>query len=302
MKAIFTAVLLFNSTAFAAGAVLAEGSLSQESSSQLSSEISAARLRDPGAFEALRQVHGRLGELDARKRGRTAPIASVLRALGDRALWPMVDQLAFDGLPRDGLADSAWHAWRTGLVEAVGDLREPQLRDLFVKLVEQPADSGGVTRAAVNGLGLLGDDDSLAQLLRLARGPNRPVLLAGLGYCRRLSAAEELARAARSQDDAASLKAIIQSLSDVGNAWAWQTPAATARSEEAAVRSTAARALLQVFLKQDGNLRAAASNGLMVVDAKETVALIEGARSQATPEQSAALDELAARFASNPTR
>ena len=70
-----------------------------------------------------------------------------------------------------------------------------------------------------------------------------------------------LAAALVSHPTDATASSVVKSLGDVGNAWAWKTPGATAKDEEAAVRETAARALVSAFVSYDGSVRQAASNG-----------------------------------------
>ena len=65
--------------------------------------------------------------------------------------------------------------------------------------------------------------------------------------------------------------AAVKSLGLVGNAWAWQTPSvAVHASEERAVRSMAAAALLQLFIANPDPIRQEAANQLLVVAAPET--------------------------------
>jgi hypothetical protein len=91
----------------------------------------------------------------------------------------------------------------------------------------------------------------------------------------------------------------VKSLGHVGSAWAWKTLAD--RSDEAASRETAARALVTAFVQYDGEVREAAAKALLVVDDSHTVALIEAARRGAPADVALALDELARRVANNPT-
>src|SRR5436853_7659883 len=71
----------------------------------------------------------------------------------------------------------------------------------------------------------------------------------------------------------------FDSLADVGNAWAWKTPQVREHAgDEAEVRRTAAAALVAVFLRSQGSLRDAASNGLMAADAPGTPSLIAAAQ------------------------
>ena len=92
----------------------------------------------------------------------------------------------------------------------------------------------------------------------------------------------------------------MSALGHVGSAWAWQTLAD--RSQEAASREIAARALVSAYVQYAGDARDAAERALLVVDEQHTDALIEAARRGASTDVALALDELARRFARNPMR
>ncbi len=291
---------LLATAAFGNGAVISPSALPVDVAAQYEQEIAAARLRDPGSFALVEALHHGLGKMDENKRGRMAPVASRLRKLGPSASWALLEQAAFRGLPRDRLTDSAWTAWTSGLVDALGQAGDGQLAPFFLAVVDRSA-SDAATRAAVNGLGTIGDDAAVRTLLSRATGEKRGAVLAGLGSCRRLSCAETISQALKQTTDAEEARLLVLALADVGNAWAWQTPAARAKTEEQAVRSLAASSLVSAFVRFDGRTRQAASNALMVVDARETVALIARAKVDAREDGlRAELDGLTARFAANP--
>src|SRR5690606_6309435 len=102
---------------------------------------------------------------------------------------------------------------------------------------------------------------------------------AGMGECRHLRVVEELARRLRDAPDDDMARAAARSLGRAGNAWAWRT--ISDHRDEARIRETAARALVDAYVNRDGEARDAASNALMVVDAPETARIIEAARQAA---------------------
>jgi hypothetical protein len=159
-------------------------------------------------------------------------------------------------------------------------------------------------RAAAFALGALGTDQATQRLLALARSPHGDAVRAGMGSCRRAPVAEELAHALAREQRPVVRRALIDSLAEVGNAWAFRTRAvAVSADEQARIRSRAARALLEAFVHDRGSLRDAADNALMVVDAADTPALIASLRARSDDgELRAALDRLAARLSRNPTR
>jgi RNase P/RNase MRP subunit POP5 len=161
-----------------------------------------------------------------------------------------------------------------------------------------------VLRASAEALGRLGTDTAAARLVSLSEGDGdrREAVLWGMGTCRRTAVAQALADALHTGPPVVLAKRIVQSLGEVGNAWAWRTLPASARQEEREVRELAAQALLDAYLSFDGEVRQAASNALMVVDFSGTPALIRDAREDRSAAELALLDALAARFAKNPAR
>jgi hypothetical protein len=219
----------------------------------------------------------------------------------------MVEELAFEATPRGELTDSAWTAWRAGLVEAIGTWRDPRTEPVLRAVLDGDDTDSLLIRVAAEAVGRLGTDAGAARLVELAStpGPKQAAVLAGMGGCRRVVAVDALTRALAANPDAETAVAIVKSLGTAGNWGAWSTPALDPlRGEEEAVRSKAARALVDAFTTWDGHVRRAASNALMVVDWAGTPALIAEARATAgaDPVVLDALDALAARFAKNPAR
>src|SRR5687768_6547193 len=110
-------VTLMSLQAFAQGVLISPAQLPPDARRQLSFQIDAARKSDAASFEALAQLRQKLGALDAQKRGRQAPISPALRQLGPKALYPMIQEAAFSAPPRGDLKNTAWQAWKLGLLE-----------------------------------------------------------------------------------------------------------------------------------------------------------------------------------------
>jgi hypothetical protein len=292
------------SAAAPAGVMIAPDKLPEKARVALVVEIEAAKRERPKVFQALASVRADLPALDAHKRGRFAPVTSILKSMGKDALLPMLEELAFRGQPQGDLTDSAWIAWRAGMIDAVGMLRDPRAESVLVAILDGPETEFHIVRAASAALGRLGSDTAAQKLITMAKvtGAKQRAVLAGMGECRRQSIALALSEAAMATPDAATAKVITHSLGDVGSAWAWKTSIVAASGEEAPVRAIAAKALVGVFVAHDGDVRKTASNALMVVDDPSTPALIAAAKKGASPELAAALDALAQRFAKNPTR
>lgn len=286
------------------GVLLGPGGLAPSERAALVADIQKARSATPAAFAAVADLRARLGELDAAKRGRFAPIGPMLKRIGPDGLLPMLEHVAIDSPPRKGLTDTAWSAWRVGLLEAIGTLRDARSAPVLVAVLDGPETDFGVVRAAAAALGKLGTDAAAAKLVAMAKtaGPKQKAVLAGMGHCRRTVVAQVLAAAIAARPDEGTAEDVVRSLGDVGSAWAWDTPVVSASGERKAVQAIAAKALVEAFVAYGGKVRKTASNALMVVDDPSTPALAQAAKQGASAEVRAALDELVQRFANNPTR
>lgn len=297
MKTLAAVLWLWSVQALAQGVVLSPSQLPVEARRALQAQVEAARKSDPAAFEALAQVRASLPALDAQKRGSQPVVSPILKDLGPKALAPIISELAFTARPRGELGNGAWQAWRLALIEVLGEQQSAAAAPVFLTILRSAESDFELNRLAAAALGSRNDDEAARALVTLSAGPKREAVLAGMGACRRPVIAQTLAQAVSTTNDAKTLTLLSKSLGVVGNSWAWRTLPA---GEGQAVRATAARALLQAFVKSDGHARQAASNALMVVDAPETIALIREAKK--TVADAAALTALEQRFAKNPAR
>ncbi len=286
----------------ASGIVTSAERLPEKARAALSIEIETAKRERPRSFQAVGQLRQDLPMLDTQKRGRFAAIAPMLKPLGKEALLPMLEELAFRGKPQGTLTDSAWIAWRAGVIEAVGMLRDPRAEPVLVAILDGAETEYHVVHAAAAALGRLGTDAAVSKLVAMAKvaGVKQKAVFAGMGECRRTSIATALSSAAALATDAELARVIAHSLGDVGSAWAWQTPVIAASGEEAPTRAIAAKALVDMFIVHEDSVRKMVSNALLVVDDSSTPGLIEAAKKGASPELAAKLDALTQRFARNP--
>lgn len=236
-------------------------------------------------------LKSRVPELDANKRGRLATsLRPALESLGADALPELLEA---SQAPRDpAWADSAALAWQASLLEAMGTLADPRARAVFEKVLADTSSHFLVQRAAAEGLAKLGDSATLLPLI------GSDAVVAGIGALRTVQVARALAAELATHPADARAKLIVRALSDVGNAWAWKT--LKAREAEQATRHEAAAALVQAFVAYDGEVRQAASNALLVVDAAATPALI--AQAKAGAKNVVELEALQARLTKNPLR
>jgi HEAT repeat protein len=293
------------STAFAReGVVLNPSALRAPDRSSLADQIAKARANNPTVFANVAKLRTDLPQLDAHKRGRFVPVARLLRGLGRDALLPMLEELAVDAPARGSMTNSAWTAWRVGLVESVGSLRDPRSAPVLIAILESPHTDFMLIRAAAAAYGKLGTDQVAQDLIRLSRtkGPKQRAILAGMGHCRRIVVASELARVLSTRPDPDTAVRVARSLGDLGSAWAWETSSLAGNKEGPAVRSVAAQALMDAFVSYDGEVRAMATKALLVVNDPSTPGLISAARSQASADLLPALDRLQRHYANNPIR
>lgn len=302
---VFGALSAASSDASAAeGVVIGPGQVPSAARAALLAEIQKARQSNPAPFLAVAAVRAQLAELDANKRGRLAAVTPYLKSIGAEALFPMLAELAVDAPARGDLTDTAWAAWRIGLLEATGAIRDPRSEAVMIAILESPETDFAVVKAAAEALGKVGSDRAAAKLVLLSKasGPKQAAILAGMGECRRVLTTEALAKTLAVTTDIATAKLVIRSLGNAGSAWAWKTPIIQVSGEEAVVRRTAAKALVSAFVAFEGEARKAAEKSILVVADPSTPALIESAKKNASPALAAELDALAARFAKSPIR
>src|SRR5690606_33866457 len=123
--------------AHARGRVLSPEALPESSRTLLAAQIERARVTTPDSFLQLDRALEAVPKLDERKRGRLAPVSPMLKRLGQDALWPMVERLAFDAKEAPAEA-SAGLALDVGLIEAAGYLRDPRAAPVWRAVLEGP--------------------------------------------------------------------------------------------------------------------------------------------------------------------
>jgi len=289
--------------ASAAGLVIDAGRV--PGNRELTSQIAAARAAHPDVFATVAQVKAMADKLDATKRGgRVAPMGRTFKQLGPEALWPLLEVLAFDVGLEAPATEGGKLSLAVGLLEAVGALQDSRAAPVLEAIVSFESANPVVTRAAAEAYGFLQTDAVAERLIALGRGSSAHAraVREGMGSCRRVVIAKALVDALDAATDVREQVELSRALGDVGNSWAWQTPAVTARSEEREVKLTAVRGLLRSYLERTGDARQAAGNALLVVDSKDLPALIAAAVARGNAEQRAALQALQARLERNPVR
>ena len=310
MASLFCGLALSTPASATPGLALDSTKLAPPSRATLRSNIDKARLADPAAFHDVREIVLHAREADKKSRGRKAPNSLQLAGLGTKALMPMLELVAFDAssfasVPGASAGDADARADRASvardLIEAIGLLKDARSMPVLVAILERDSDAL-TTRTAAEAVARMDSDEAANALvanLEKATGERATAILAGMGSCHRTLVARTLADRLAAHPDDATARAIIKSLGHVGSAWAWKT--LSDRSEEAASRETAARALVNAYVHYGSDAREAAAKALLVVDDAHTTTFMEAARRGAPADTALALDELARRFASNPT-
>ena len=304
--ALLAALTALPARAEAAGLALDGAALPAPARTALRAEIDAASKQVPALFGQAYAIAQSANALDEASRLRGAPLTLAFKALGPRALHPMLEMLVFDGhAPRD-LTPSAERALRLGLLEAVGIVRDARAVPVLSAVLDRSRDEA-TTRAAAEGLGRIGTDEAFAVVAgalgkaRAAHDAERErVLFEGVGAFKRTAAAKLLAAKLAAHPDEATARVLARALGSVGNAWAWQ--ALADRAEEADARDAAARALALALPAYRAEARGAIEKALLVVVAPGTKGHLAEARKGASADGVAVIDALEARLAKNPTR
>lgn len=281
------------------GAQAAAFRLPAQPFAELRRDVARARAGDARSFAIVSDLVTLAPAANAQARARRAPVALYLAKLGPPALMPMLEMLAID--PPRGVSAEDAPAVRLDLIEAVGLLRDPRGLPVLSAILDDPTEDEDVTRTSSEAIARIGTDEAASKLVSaLATAPEgrTRAIVAGMAECRRLRVTEAIAERLRTAGDEPMALAAARALGRAGNAWAWRTK--SERSEEARIRETAARALVDAFVRRKGEARTAAANALLVVDAPLTPALISEAKKTASLETIQALDSLTARLAKSP--
>jgi hypothetical protein len=281
------------------GVVLAPSDLEAAQLKVLRRDVAAHRAAHPAVFSAVQGVLAQAAIQDKRRRGRFASLTRALDALGPDALLPMLEQLALQGVERGPLTPTAWLAVRVSLIESVGRKRDvravPVLSRIAVKNQEY-----WVVRAAAEALGRIGNPDATQLLVSMATTPGekRRAVLSAIGDCRRPVIVSTLDGLLRGKLEYEERRLALAALGDVGNAWAWETPELKQRGEASVVRSGAAHALVQAFVRHhaDATLAREIQKSLLVVEDPSTPDRIEGAKQGADKLLAQRLDALKQKY------
>jgi len=293
--AVAVAAATVSGSACASGAVLSPSDVPAAARGQLEIAIAQAHKDDPRSFDDVAALRRRLPELDARKRGDVVTVALPLEDMGQRALWPIVEELAFAAEPPGDLAPGAWRDWRLALIEALGLLHDVRTEAIVLALLAKRDADVPLLRASVEAAGRLGTRATIAKILTLkpADPALRRAMLEGMGECHALACVQTLSAALAATQDRETTTIVARALGRAASSWAWQTPALAATGEGPTVRAAAAKALMNALPSSSaGSTREALFRALGVVEDPSTAQLARDLRKKADPELARDLDKL----------
>lgn len=287
------------------GVIIGPGELSRPARARLTRQLRGALRASPRLFTAVARLRATLPALERRQRarGRLVAVVRPLRALGRRGLMPMLRELAVDARPRGPLSELAWRGWRVSLLEAVGSLRDARAEPVLRAILAAKEPDSIVLRAAAVALGRRGTAGVARTLIRLSNAPDSDpaVLIPALGQCRRAVVARALASMLGQAGKRPSRDALVAAaLGQVGNAWAWQTPAVARSGEGEATRKLAMTALVGHYPALLPRTRETAIKSLLMVAHPGTRAAVAAAKKKARGgDHAEALAGLQARLAAS---
>lgn len=295
---------LSSSLARADGVMLAPSALDAKARVALEAAIKHDKTKNAAAFAEVAKARAELADLDAQKRGRLAALTPRLKALGPSAVLAMLNELAFDAKGKGALTDTAWQAWKLGLLEASSMLRDARSEPVYVAVLEGAESDAALVKAASEALARLSTDTAASKLVALSKktGAKQVSIVTGMGHCRRAVVADHLASMLAGASDADLVKGLARALGDVGSAWAWKTTTVqqAAPGEEAKTRLAAAKALVDAYATAPTAARDMLMKAVLVVDHPQTGALVASAKKSASASGQKLLDELLAKFQASP--
>jgi len=290
------------SAARAEGVLLRVEALEESARARLKAGVEQARRDDPGAFVELAEVKRTFPYPEIIPRGGGLSPVVGLRDLRSRGLWPILNELALEAAPGVTLDEPLLASWRVGLLSALGNLEDERTNDVLRAVVASDA-APEIVGVAAAALSRLCTDANLAFLIEQSHRPreHRSRILTGMSQCHRRAAAERIGEALRATDSPEERWRFIEALGGVGNVGAWSTPSLARTGEGDATRETAARILVEAFLRfEDVSFQYPITHSLLVIDWPGTVEMLERGLDSENAEQKEAAARLKLRLESSP--
>ncbi len=223
----------------------------------------------PDLFEAVDQVRDAVIAYHRAGAWRPMNVALLLDGLGEERLLPLLWALASDDPFALGMGLGAWVAWRVGVIESIGRLRDPRSVPPLLSIARGDHPQAAVRRAAVAAIGRTGDAGGIAAAIAVAEesSRHRAAVVEGLGQARRPAAASYLLDVFKATDDPTLRRAAVRALGEWGNLEAWRTPALSPWKEEGdAVRPAIVEALVDAYPNADSVIQTEISKTLQLID------------------------------------
>lgn len=269
------------SHAFADGLAVKPAALKASVKTSLETDIAAAKVSKKAVRDLVRNVQGVRPEVYKQAQNPVPEASRELSRLGNDALMPMLESLAFDASQRE-LAANEREALTVGMLFAVGKIRDAKASPVLRAVFESQTSSTAIATEAAVALGkLCGDAEREALKAQLGEGkPLRQAAVAGLAECRNADAVTLLAPIAKDTSSAIRIQA-VKSLGTVGSSWAWRTHGEDKQAEALAVRNAAATALLEAFIA-NADTRTEAKRAMLRTESTTLFAKVQSAKAAAT--------------------
>ncbi len=269
------------SLAFADGLAVKPAALKASVKSSLEADIASAKVSKKAVRDLVRNVQGVRPEVYKQAQNPVPEASRELSRLGDDALMPMLESLAFDASQRE-LAVNEREALTVGMLFAVGKIRDAKASPVLRAVFESQASSTAVAMEAAVALGkLCGDAERDALKAQLAVGkPLRQAAVAGLAECRNAESVTLLAPIAKDTSSEIRIQA-VRSLGTVGASWAWRALGEAKQAEALTVRNAAAAALLDAFIA-NADARTEAKRAMLRTESTTLLGKVQAAKAAAT--------------------
>ncbi len=284
------------------GLVLTARQLPAGTADHLRALVDASRKQYPGTFQALGQVKGctRVGYQNNRN---PKPVCyHEFHGLGVEGVPAMLDALLLHDPTALYSTDVEKRAVIAGLLRAVGVARDVRAGDLLQLIFATPGVVDVAQAEAAQALGRLARDTDVSLLIAHS-SPSDPLHAAaveGLGECKQVRAAEQLAKLTTQVSTSAQRAWVARSLGHVASSWGWQALVRSGKATEAQGRQVseiAAKALVPMYAQADPAVRTAVLQALRMAEYAQSAQLIESARAGKDAATVAAYADLAQKVA-----
>ena len=264
---------------------------------KLRAEIADARTQKPEAFAAVEQLRAKLVKSPPTWEHR-AQVSRTFKALGPAALYPLLAVVAPDSAAVRNLAPTTRTIFLVSAIEALAAMKDRRALAAYHQIVDGLETEPLIVRAATQAIGALDTEEDASYLIARAQ-PGQPrelAAIAGLGYCRRTSAATHLSARLDAHPAATETAAIAEAMGWLGSSWAWTALGPQRAAEGAQLRDRLAASLVAAYPNYSGQERQAIGEALLLVEHPATPNRLAQLRAHADVPLAADLLSLERRF------